>query len=112
MAIHTANETTYLQALASDFPSIIFWNADRFTVHDEHINAFEALIDADILHHSPEAAAKKLNQIYQDPQTWWKSKRVQKARTYFCDKLAYTSEDYLDTWKVKLNSLINSNQGG
>ena len=62
--------------LASDFPHY-FRNADRFTVHDEHINAFEALIDADILHHSL-MAAKKLNQIYQDPQTWWKSKSVKR----------------------------------
>ena len=67
LAIHTANETTYLEALSSNFPSLLFWDPEFYNVRAELAPVFDALVDAGILHYTPESAAQKLNEVYENP---------------------------------------------
>jgi len=106
LAIHTANETTYLEALAANFPSLIFWNPTYYAVHEELQPVFDELKEAGIIHYTPESAAEKLNEIYDNPMEWWETDVVQKARMNFCKALAWTTEDWLNTWKAEIKSLI------
>lgn len=105
LAIHTGNETTYLEALAANFPSLVFWNPKYYEVRESLQSVFDDLVAVGILHYTPESAAAKLNEIYFDPDTWWKSQMVQKARKRFCDALACTREGWLAEWTGELREI-------
>jgi putative transferase (TIGR04331 family) len=105
LAVHTANETTYLEALAANFPSIIFWDPRYYTVRESLQPLFDELASAEILHYTPESAAHKLTEIYRDPAEWWGRADVQEARRGFCAALARTSDDWLIQWREELRSL-------
>ena len=109
LAIHTANETTYLETLAADFPSLIFWNPVYYEARESLQPYFDELRAVGILHYTPESAADMVNKIYKDPGQWWNSPDVQNARKNFCDRLARTSDDWLGQWKEELNSRIRGN---
>ena len=108
LSIHTANETTYLEALSSDFPSLVFWNPLYYEVHEELQPFFDELEAVGILHYSPVSAATKLNQIYKSPGEWWYSRSVQEARKNFCDALAITGDDLVEQWQSELKLQFES----
>jgi len=105
LAIHTANETTYLEALAANFPSLVFWNPAYYEVRESIRPVFDELEAVGILHYTPESAAAKLNEIYFDPATWWKSQKVQNARKRFCSAVACTHEGWLAEWVGELREI-------
>ncbi len=107
LAVHTANETTYIEALASNFPSIIYWDRERFVVHKKLEEVFDVLVTAEILHYSAASAARKVNEIYNNPLKWWKTKNVQNARSVFCNRLGNTSESVISEWALELSKLKN-----
>ena len=49
LAIHTANETTYLEALSSNFPSIIFWDKRFYQIRDNAKPFIDELVKNEIL---------------------------------------------------------------
>ena len=66
---------------------------------------FDRLVVAGILHYTPESAADKLNEVYLDPSSWWKSEQVQSARKHFCDAVAYTDVDWMKEWVGELRKI-------
>ncbi len=104
MAVHTTNGTTYLEALAANFPSVVFWNPDDCATRESQRPCFEVLRAAGILHYSPESAADQVNAVYKNPAAWWTAPNVQRARKDFCHHLARTSDDWLGQWKDELAS--------
>ena len=66
---------------------------------------FKLLREVGILYDSPKSAASKLNEIYQDPNSWWFSPKIQDARNKFCDRFARTSNDWVAQWKRELTRL-------
>ena len=105
LAIHTANETTYLETLSANFPSLVFWNPAYYEVRESLQSVFDELVAVGILHYTPESAAAKLNEIYFDPATWWESAVVQNARKRFCSALACMHEGWLEEWVGELTKL-------
>jgi putative transferase (TIGR04331 family) len=99
------NATSYLQSLAMNAPTIIFWNPEHFEVMDKVKPDFKMLEDVGIYHKTPESAANFLNNHYDDIPKWWKSKEVQEARRKFCYKYARTSKFYLWEWVKFARSL-------
>lgn len=53
----------------------------------------------------PGSAAAKVNEIFNDPASWWNQSEIQKAKDEFCFQFARTSDKWLDEWKEELNSL-------
>jgi putative transferase (TIGR04331 family) len=104
LAIHTTNGTTYLEALAADFPSLVFWNPVDLATRPSLQPYFDELLTAGVLHYTPESAARKLNEIYGTPGKWWSGADVQRARSIFCEGLARTSPDWLPQWIEELTS--------
>ena len=60
-----------------------------------------------ILHDSPESAANLVNEIYEDPLTWWMAPERQKVKDNFCYQFARTSKNFLEEWKAELLKLTN-----
>ena len=105
--IGTYNGTTYLETFTANFPTIIFWNPEQWELRQTSMSYFDRLRQVGILHDTPESAAAKVNEIYEDPITWWNLPAVQEAKNQFCQQFATTSESWLKEWKIELLSISN-----
>ncbi len=96
LAINTVNETTYLECLVANIPTIVFFNPKYDLIRPEAQPYFDMLHKVGILHYTPESAAKLVNEIYEDPMKWWMQPEIQEAKDTFCYHFARTSDDALD----------------
>lgn len=103
--IGTYNATTYLEAFAANFPTILYWNPLHWELRPLAQPFFNELRKVGILHDTPESAAKKVNDISNDPMSWWVKNEVQEAKDMFCKQYANTSESWLKEWKNELIAL-------
>ena len=90
--------TANLEALVINVPTIWFWDFNINLIRPEAKVYFEMLSEVGILHKSPEEAAKKVNEVFMDPLTWWNEPKVQKAKDIFCDRFAATSKNWCREW--------------
>jgi len=98
--------TAFLEALTINVPSVFFWDHDIFLMRQEAEPYFQVLRDAGILYKDPVSAARKVNEIFDDPEVWWLSDGVQDARKKFCDRFAYARKDWMDVWVKELRKFI------
>jgi putative transferase (TIGR04331 family) len=99
------NGTPFLETFAANYPTILCWDPRYTELNKLAQPYFKLLREVGILYDSPESAASKLNEIYQDPNSWWVSPKIQDARNKFCDRFARTSNDWLAQWKRELTKL-------
>jgi putative transferase (TIGR04331 family) len=97
--------TTYIEALAADKPTILFWDPAANELRPEAQQYFDHLRHAGILFDSPEAAAEMVNTIYGDVETWWNNPVRQAARRAFCDRFARTSSQAVREWLDEFNGI-------
>lgn len=97
--------TSYIEALTINVPSIFFWDHDVYLMRPEAEEYFQLLRDVGIVYKNPEDAAKKVNEIYDDPLKWWCQSEIQNARMRFCDTFAFTSNEWPKEWAGALKSL-------
>lgn len=102
LCIYANNATVYLETFVADFPTIIFWHPDHCELRESAQPYFDSLRQAGILHDTPESAAAKVNEIYQNPLSWWNSPETQEAKDRFCHQFARTSGAWLSEWKDEL----------
>jgi putative transferase (TIGR04331 family) len=69
---------------------------------------FNRFRDAGVLYYSPESAVKKVNEIFADPLSWWRSPTITHAVKAFRDQFAYTSERAIEKWAHTLRSLASA----
>ena len=82
--IATYNATTYLESLAWNMPTIIFWNPIHWELREDAIPYFKLLKSVKIFHETPESAAQQMIKIWDDVLGWWNSEKVQNNRKSFC----------------------------
>lgn len=97
--------TTFVESLAADKPSILFWDAVNNEITEEARPYYDLLTKAGILYDSPDAAADAANRVYDDVETWWNVPVRQEARKTFCERFARTSPDMLGEWASELRGL-------
>ncbi|OGT25466.1 MAG: hypothetical protein A3E54_05095 [Gammaproteobacteria bacterium RIFCSPHIGHO2_12_FULL_41_25] len=90
--------TTFLYGLALNIPTILFWEKNSYPIRKEAKPFFELLQNAKIYHDSPESAATLLNNVAENPASWWSNRVVQNAREKFCDTYIKTSDHALREW--------------
>jgi putative transferase (TIGR04331 family) len=78
-----------------NYPTLMFWNPEHWETRESPQPYFKLLEEAGIFHPTPESAAKKLYEIWDDVSGWWSSNNVQHARKTFCDKYAATPPDMM-----------------
>ena len=98
--------TPWLETLSMNFPTVVFWDPERIKILNSALPFLDGLRSVNILHDTPESAAKLINEIYGDPFTWWKSPERQQARDKFCYHFARTSENWLKEWKEELSKMV------
>ena len=98
--------TTYLEALAANKPTVIFLSDKVVRFHPDAQPYFERLQDVNILHYSPESAAKHLNAVYDDVDEWWDSDEVQETRIAFVNQYARSSSNWQNEWVAEFNRVL------
>ena len=88
MAISGWNSTTFLETLASNIPTIIFWDEKYFELRPSAIKDFDVLKKANIYFNNPINAANHINLIWDDIDFWWNNIETQNARNFFLNKYA------------------------
>src|SRR3990167_4761464 len=97
--------TPFLYTLLLNVQTILFWDTEQWAFRNEAKPYLEALESVGIYHDSPEAAAKMLNNIADNPFSWWNSETVQTVRQKFCNNFIKISKNYINEWVELLLSL-------
>ncbi|MBK9444589.1 MAG: hypothetical protein IPO00_00005 [Betaproteobacteria bacterium] len=90
--VYTYNSTGYLETLARNIPTVVFWNPEHWELREAAKPYFVLLKEAGIYHSDPIAAANHVNAIWDSVDAWWYSDRVQAARKAFCEAYARSSQ--------------------
>ncbi len=110
--VGTYNATTYLEALAADCPTVLFWNPTISELRPEAEPYFERLREARVLWYDPEDAARHVNEIFDDPGLWWRSAEVQAAKGAFCHRFARSSPSWDRAWASGIDLVMRSSDSG
>lgn len=102
------NGTTLLQALAAGIPFVAFWNRAFWPLTPEADGLLDVLAAAGVWHATPESAAAKVREIWDDPLGWRNGPEVDAALRLFASRhaLAAAGEDgYVGDWLAAIASL-------
>ena len=83
--IGTYNATTYLETLSWNIPTIIYWNPEHWEMKESSREYFNLLKSVGIFHTSKKSLITKLENIWDDIDSWWFQTEVQEARKLFCN---------------------------
>ncbi|MDI7217530.1 LIC12162 family protein [Leptospira santarosai] len=99
--------TTYIQSLAMNVPTLLFWNSKHFKECSNFNKYLDLLKKAGILFDDPFAAAQKLNEILETGiENWWLDKKIQAVRRELLWNYGRTSSEWKGEWKLFLENLI------
>jgi putative transferase (TIGR04331 family) len=97
--------TTYLEALARNKPTLLFWRDEGATHRSSSHAYYDGLRRVGIFHDSPESAARQLNSVYPRIEDWWQQADLQQARRDFCGHFARASKDWMREWLRMLRTV-------
>ncbi|WP_320674139.1 LIC12162 family transferase [Prochlorococcus sp. MIT 1341] len=100
--ISTYNCTTFLESLALNIPTIIFWDPKHWEIREDAIMDFKLLKEVNIFFDDPTDAANHLKRFWNDVNTWWLNRKTQEIRSLFCSKYANQDRNMV----VRLTNLI------
>ena len=75
--IYSFPSTGHLECISANAPMLMFYFNDLSLMNNETKYFFKKFIKFGILHTKPETLYKKLEQIYDDPYSWWSSNEIQ-----------------------------------
>jgi putative transferase (TIGR04331 family) len=103
LIIHGYDSTGILETLSMNIPTLAFWNGGLDYLRDEAKPYYEILYNSGIIHFDPESISKKVQSVWSDVESWWRSEEVQLARKTFCDQYAKSC----DTPITKLLNILD-----
>jgi putative transferase (TIGR04331 family) len=106
--IGTYNATTFLETFFANFPTIIFWDPKYWELRFSAQPLYNRLKQVGIFHDTPESAAKLVNDIYEDPLSWWSQSHIQEAKNQFCETFAKPASGlgWLRDWRTAIKSVL------
>jgi putative transferase (TIGR04331 family) len=93
LVVHSYDSTGILETLSQNIPTLAFWQNGFDHLRDSAKPSYQLLVDAGIVHLSPESAAAKVNEIWEDVDGWWMQNKIQIARRIFCERYARNSQN-------------------
>jgi putative transferase (TIGR04331 family) len=100
--VSTYNATTFLESLYLNIPTIMFWDFKFWEINSDAKPYYDELISVGILHQTPDSAAMKIEEIWNDVESWWESEEIQNVRIRFCSRF---SREVKEPMKLLLTSL-------
>lgn len=107
LAVVAYPDTPFLEALAIGVPCIGVWNPDHWHLRRDAAPHMERLEGVGIVHRDPAVAAALVDEIADDPSSWWGDRDRQAARSAFLDRFAQTT-GWLESWTAALTDLAAS----
>jgi len=96
--------TTWIEALYSDLPVLMYIDIERLALLPEVNSLFMELMDVGVIHASPESAALFISNTYDNIDEWWSSHETKEI----VDKLKYylisESDNFISDWSKELVS--------
>lgn len=86
LVVHSYDSTGILETLSQNIPSLAFWQNNLDHLRDSAKPYYQLLVDAEIVHLTPESVAHKVNEVWDDVDGWWRQSKVQDAKKQFCDR--------------------------
>lgn len=77
--------TSKLEALTMNIPTICFCDTNRY-LNNTYLNFFDELIEAKIVHTTPQSAAEHLIDVHENPLKWWNSSKTQDLKNRWLNK--------------------------
>ncbi len=106
--VSTYNATTFLESLAMDVPTVIFWNTKHWELRASAIPYFEELKHIGVFHETPESAANHVAEVWNDVNEWWNRKKVKEVignfKKNYCDVNPHLINNLEKTFKGVLRS--------
>jgi putative transferase (TIGR04331 family) len=107
LVVHGYDSTGLAETLSLNIPTLAILQIGVDQLNDLSKIYYQALIDVGIVHSSPESAALKVNEIWNDVEGWWNLSTVQDARLLFCNQYGRRSEKPVrDLKKILLNGMF------
>jgi putative transferase (TIGR04331 family) len=108
--LHTHNYlgSSFLESLAANLPTICFYDPEVNVFRESAQFYISGLEQIGVLHTSPESAAEKVLEIYENPNTWWQSSEVQEVRSAFVHQYARFDDDWMDHWQDEFSRVVDS----
>lgn len=78
--------TAYLESLKMNIPTICFLDLESIYLSKKHSNFFDELIEAKIVHTTPQSAADHIKDVHEDPLVWWISNKTQDLKNRWLNK--------------------------
>lgn len=99
LVVYSYDSTGLLETLSLNIPTLAFWQNGLDHLRDSAKEYYRILLDAGIVHLTAEAAASKVNEVWDDIGGWWLSDEVQIARKVFCEQFARNEKEPVQTMK-------------
>ena len=80
----------FLECMALNIPTICFWRGSLNHLFEEASLHYQMLKEVGIMTNDAREVASYINTHWQDVDSWWRSQRVQVARSNFCNRYSRT----------------------
>lgn len=102
LVIVTYPDTTFIEAMVMNAPTIGLWNPDYFEMTADAAAFFDALAEQGVIFSDPAGAARQLERVYDFAGGWWAAEGIQSARHKFIERFG-RSGDWVGEWGALLN---------
>ncbi len=90
--------TTAAFTMAAGIPTIFFWNENVWRVSRDAKSDIEKLREVKVHHSSPESAARHLNAVWPDVDSWWEDSETQEAVSAFAYRYYRGGKNWRSEW--------------
>ena len=94
ICVSNSNQTVFLETLNLNFPTILYFDSKFDELTKSAIPYYNILKDCKIFFEDPIKAASHINSIWDNVDSWWNSKKVQKAVNLFCNRFSKRSTNF------------------
>lgn len=102
--------TTLSLTLAAGIPTIAYWNARGYHIRPEAAAVMDGLERCGLLHRTPEGAAAKAAEIWDDVGAWWQRAETRAARREYCRLYAWADRRWWWRWARGMRALGLANE--
>ena len=92
ICIVNLNSTVFLETLNLNLPTIIYFDPKQDLIRNDAKLYFDLLKKVNIYFDNSISAAEHVNNIWNQVDKWWYSKKTQSVVSYFCDKYSRRTE--------------------
>ena len=103
LTICTYPDTTIADSIMSDTPTIIVFSTKLYRLSKQSNKIIKYLKKNNIFFDDMKKASKHINNIWRDPNIWWKSSKVQVALARFKKDAFNVKENWIEEWSNHIN---------